>query len=286
MEPAELYYQIRCCCAGALLAEVSASPKPGLVDRYSSGAHRDMDFYTFLTSITAIAPYFEQCARVGAELEQLDGCSLDQLRPLGVECEKKMFAATKGVNTHKGAIFSLGIIAAAAGYCGIQLKDLGVRRVCTAASVIAQPAQRDFLRQEDKLTQGRKLYDRYGIRGIRGEAASGFESVRRYALPVLEELFSSGQYHENEIYLQTLLHLMAQVEDTNVLARCGMEGLAFLRASARELLEQGGALTPSGMTALSEMDRIYIEKNLSPGGCADLLSVAIVLYRLSHMRLS
>lgn len=286
MEPAELYYQIRCCCAGALLAEVSASPKPGLVDRYTSGAHRDMDFYTFLASVTAIAPYFEQCARAGAEMDQLDGCSLDQLRPLGVECEKKMFAATDGVNTHKGAIFSLGIIAAAAGHCGLRLKDLGVRRICTAASVIAQPAQRDFLHPEESPTKGRELYDRYGIRGIRGEVASGFESVRRYAMPVLEELFASGKYHENEIYLQVLLHLMAQVEDTNVLARCGMEGLSFLRSSAQELLAQGGALSPSGLKALEELDQIYTEKNLSPGGCADLLSVAIALHRLSQMKLN
>lgn len=266
-------------CTLALLLEVSATPKPGLVDRLGSGAHTDMDFSTFLASAAAIAPYFPACAQEGLRLRQVDGTSLGCIRPLGISCEKEMFAATGGVNTHKGAIFSLGILACAAGYCCRQ-GDFSPEAVCAAASVIAAPALEDFSAPATEgETKGRRLYRSRGVPGIRGEAAAGFPSVRRWALPVLREL-SAGDMPENHCHLQALLHLIANVQDTNLLARGGTEGLEYVRSTARRALELGGALTPEGMDFLQSLDREYTRRNLSPGGCADLLAAAIFLHRL------
>lgn len=271
--------QIGICCEYALLLEVAVSPKPGLVDRLGNGAHRDMDFFTFIDSITAISPYFISFAEIGADLEHIDGTTLDMLRPLGVECENAMFKATNGVNTHKGAIFSLGILSAAAGYCYSSGKGLSAEIVCNAAGSIAKASERDFKLQDESIpgTKGREIYKHYGIRGVRGEAASGFYSVREYALPVMRELSKFELYDRNDIYLQALLHLMANVVDTNVIARSGIEAIEYVKGSARNVLAIGGAMTAKGREELLRMDEEYIKQNISPGGCADLLSAAIML---------
>ena len=270
--------QIGTFCVSALLSEVSASPKPGLVDCINSGAHTDMDFFTFMDSIAAISPYFTSFAELGCNLDKIDETTLDKLRPLGIECEKVMFRATKGVNTHKGAIFSLGILAAAAGYCYSTMHDLSSDTVCNAAGVIAKASESDFLHLNTaSMTKGRGLYEAYGIRGVRGEAASGFESVRKYALPVMRELFLHGGYNKNDIYLQVLLHLMVNIVDTNVIARCGIDALEYMQNSTKNVLAMGGALSLQGKAELYRMDEAYIKRNISSGGCADLLSVAIML---------
>jgi len=280
----DIYGKIGECCISALLSEVSASPKPGLVDRQSNGAHKDMDFITFTDSILAISPYFSRFAEAGSSLGPIDDRALSRLRPLGIECEKAMFRATGGVNTHKGAIFSLGLLSAAAGYCHHVLYDLSADTVCNTAGAIAAAAERDFLLPETAvMTKGLELYKAYGIRGIRGEAASGFRSVRRYALPVMGELLAEGGYSKNDIYLQVLLHLMSHVEDTNVISRCGIDAAEYVKGSAINVLFMGGALTPQGKKELLRMDEEFIKKNISPGGCADLLSVAITLQLLEEL---
>lgn len=280
-----IYDKIGTCCMSAILSEVSASPKPGLVDRFSCGAHSDMDFLTFTESIAAISPYFTKFAQIGSSFNLIDDSTLGKIRPLGIECEKAMFKATNGVNTHKGAIFSIGIIAAAAGFCHKSLNSLSADTVCSAAGLIAKKAEKDFSTSDEtiNMTKGRQLYTAYGIRGIRGEAASGFFSVRNYALPVMRGLFIKGCYRKNDIYLQVLLHLMTQVVDTNVASRCGINAMEYLKSSAQNVINMGGALTPEGREELFRMDQEYTKHNVSPGGCADLLSAAITLYLLENL---
>lgn len=278
-----IYDKIGACCISAMLSEVSASPKPGLVDRFSCGAHTDMDFLIFTESIAAISPYFSKFAEIGSGLKYLDKYSLGKIRPLGIECEKEMFKATKGVNTHKGAIFSIGIIAAAAGFCCRTLNSLASDEICTAAGVIAKEAEKDFDVSDKAMTKGRQLYADYGIKGIRGEASSGFSSVRKYALPVMRELFAKDLYSKNDIYLQVLLNLMTQVVDTNVAARCGIEAIEYMKSSAKNALTMGGGLTNPGREELFRLDKEYTMLNISPGGCADLLSAAITLYNLESI---
>lgn len=269
-------------CIYALLTEMCVTPKPGLVDLFNNGAHNDMDFVTFLRSIASISPYFSDFAKVGFNLDGIDETTLNVIRPLGIECEKAMFRATHGVNTHKGAIFSLGILATAAGYCYKNFGGFYTERICDIAGNMAGASVKDFLAttNTDTITAGQRLYIEYGIRGIRGEAASGFSSVRKHALPVMRKVFSHGGFRDNDVYLHALLHLMAEVEDTNVISRGGLEALNYVKESAKNVLSMGGALTPEGMKEIYRMDEEFIRRNISPGGSADLLSVAIMLHKL------
>lgn len=281
----DIHKQIGKCCTTALLSEVYTSPKPGLVDYISSGAHTDMDILTFIESIVAISPYFKSFAEMGYYLDEIDETSLAKIRPLGIECEKAMFNATKGINTHKGAIFSLGILATAAGYCYKEGLGLSSNTICHVSAKIAKAAEKDFFLTKDNtsMTNGLKLYAAYGIRGIRGEVASGFYSVRKYALPVMQKLILDGGYSKNDIYLQVLLHLMMQVVDTNVIARCGIDAMEYVRSSARNALSLRGALSMQGRQEIFRMDEDFTQRNISPGGCADLLSVAIALNLLENI---
>ncbi len=263
----------------ALLKEVKATPKPGLVDTLNSGAHSDMDFSTFLDSTAAIAPYMEEFAVVGYTWERVDETSLSTLRPLGIECEKAMFSATNGVNTHKGAIFSLGILTACAAYDYKQHGEFSSEKICDYAGVVSLSAMADFKGVGDNPTKGEKLFKEQNITGIRGEAASGYSTVKKYPLPVLRE-FLSDDYNENEILLQALLTLMANTEDTNILSRRGEKGLELCKTLAKKALSLGGAFSVEGGEFLHKMNEIFVAENISPGGAADLLAIAIFLHEL------
>jgi triphosphoribosyl-dephospho-CoA synthase len=183
---------------------------------------------------------------------------------MGLAAEVDMYAATGGVNTHKGALFSLGLLCAACGRLQAQTLPLTVRSLCDlAAQMTAGITQREMQATD---TNGLKVHAVYGAKGVRGEAESGFASVRELALPHLRQ--------ENGAYL-ALLHLIAHVRDTNVLHRAGEEGLRWLQGCAQCLLEQ------FSIPALEQLDRECIEKNISPGGCADLLAIALFLERVT-----
>jgi len=281
------YGKIGQTCISALLEEVATTPKPGLVDSISSGAHNDMDYSTFLSSIEAIGPYFSLFAEAGAKLEKIDHTSIEMLRPIGVQCEKAMYRATNGVNTHKGAIFSLGILASAAGYCKERMGSVSVERVCEVSADIGKTTLKDFEKKNDgnAITNGQRIYNEHGITGVRGEAASGFASARKYALPLMHELFTKKAYQKNDIYVQVLLNLMCNVVDTNVIARKGLDAMQYVQKSAAEVLSLGGVFTREGKKRLLELDTECIRLNISPGGCADLLSVAIFLYNLESLEI-
>jgi len=281
------YGKIGQTCISALLEEVATTPKPGLVDSISSGAHNDMDYSTFLSSIEAIGPYFSLFAEAGAKLETIGHASIEMLRPIGVQCEKAMYKATNGVNTHKGAIFSLGILASAAGYCKERMGSVSVERVCEVSADIGKTTLKDFEKKNDgnAITNGQRIYNEHGITGVRGEAASGFASARKYALPLMHELFTKKAYQKNDIYVQVLLNLMCNVVDTNVIARKGLDAMQYVQKSAAEVLSLGGVFTREGKKRLLELDTECIRLNISPGGCADLLSVAIFLYNLESLEI-
>ncbi len=272
-------------CAYALMAEVGATPKPGLVDRHDSGAHTDMDYDTFAASTTAIVPYLARMFEAGYTWESKDFNALfESIRPIGIEAEKAMFAATDGVNTHKGMIFSMGTIAAAAGLFYKRHEKFDAEKILILAGYLCHDAmRRDFQKIDRKnpRTNGELLYLRYSTKGIRGEAQKGFPSVRTVSLPKLRSAFSSGQT-ENEAYLNTLLTLMANVDDTNVLSRTNMVIHGHVKSEAAQLLRIGGASTALGMEALKKLNQKFIHMNVSPGGCADLLAVTILLYRLEQ----
>jgi triphosphoribosyl-dephospho-CoA synthase CitG len=262
----------------ALLEEVSATPKPGLVDRKNSGAHDDMDFFTFMNSAAALSPYFLEMAQAGYDCT----CSLDQLflvlRKIGVEAEKAMFKATKGINTHKGLIFSLGILSGAAGYYHKEEGRFDVEdilRLCGKITSKTIEAEFEAIKAREPRTKGEALYIQYGVRGIRAEAMSGFQSVREISLPLMKKLLQEGK-EKNDVYVQVLLQLMAKVEDTNILGRHDFDKLYHVQELARRALARGGIFSKQGKQYIEEMDEAFIKGRVSPGGCADLLAITIM----------
>lgn len=251
----------------ALLYEVSVTPKPGLVDRLRAGAHDDMDYYSFLDSALVLGPYFEACAAIGEESDTPPDLLLKSLRPLGIQAERSMMQATRGANTHKGLIFSLGILCAAAGRLGAQAADS--RALCSLAGSIAAPALKDAA--SDTPSHGQVVMACHGDLGARGEAASGFPSVMNIALPALRQQLGAGEGPDRAGSL-ALLKLMAALRDTNVLHRAGEEGLAFMKQEAKRLLD-----TSASREALLAFADQMEARHLSPGGCADLLALAFFL---------
>ena len=255
----------------ALLREAEATPKPGLVDAANSGAHKDMDLPLF--QISAIAPYFIEFTQLGVDESALPLSSrLPGIRPLGIAAEGAMFAATNGVNTHKGAIFTLGILTYLCGRLAALGQPLAPETVSDAAKVMCHDVEQE-LRVAKARTKGEQVFTAYGIPGIRGEAAAGFPSVVQIALPCL----GASEYAslpENHRLCHTLMHLIANVDDTNLLARGGAAGADYAKNAAQTFLSSHSPFDPDYLVALSALDKEFIARNLSPGGCADLLSAA------------
>lgn len=264
----------------ALLAELNLTPKPGLVDLRNSGAQDYINYDTFIASIAAITPHLHEFCRAGLSSSDVPATLfLSLIRPIGIVCEKAMFAATGQVNTHKGAIFSMGLFCAAAGrlMAGGAMPDR--RQLCReVAAICSNLVAGDLERNRSAKTTGDRLFREYGLTGIRGEAASGYATVRKHALPVYDLLTIEG-YPEQLVRLQVLLTLMANNADTNILGRSGMEGSAYVRRKAAALLEDGGALDPGGIERLAAFDDELISLNISPGGITDLLAVCLLLSR-------
>ena len=258
----------------ALLYEVCTTPKPGLVDRHDNGSHRDMDVFTFLDSTAALLPYLERAAAIGQETAQRPPEeTFSLLREAGLGAERDMFQATRGVNTHKGAIFSLGCVLGAAGRLWTPegpCRD--PERILAECGNMAAPAvDQTFsaLTLEHARTAGERLYVMYGLRGVRGEAADGFPSVLQIGLPALRAALDQGAGLE-EAGTAALLALTARTVDTNLIARGGTEGQRWAAERAASLLAPGPR---PDRGAVEQLNREMIGKNLSPGGCADLLAI-------------
>jgi triphosphoribosyl-dephospho-CoA synthase len=281
----EMYYEIAeyigHLAQKSVLYEVSASPKPGLVDRYNSGAHKDMDYFTFLRSSAAISEEFKAMASIGTLIKenQLKDV-LEMIRPIGIKAEEKMLQATSGVNTHKGIIFSIGIICAAAGFL---MKKTGMYSVeaetlCDTVKEITNGlCEREFSNIDDKkqLSNGEKLYKRYGLKGIREEVESGFETVISKGLPVIRE--NINERNVNDVLVHALLNIMTVSQDSNIVWRHNMHALNYVMDYSKMVLDNGGMFSDEGKKNIIDMDKTFIEKNISPGGSADLLAVTIML---------
>jgi triphosphoribosyl-dephospho-CoA synthase len=265
----------------ALHCEVLLTPKPGLVDQRNCGAHRDMTLATFMASAAAIRPWFPLFFSTGAGTARHPPMDvLPQLRPHGRECESAMFYATRGVNTHKGAIFSFGLLMAAAGRRFALGKTLDPDGLCVdVATMTAGLVDRELTGSRRAATAGETIYRRHGLTGARGEASSGFSTVRDCALPAFRSTWlRSGD--ERLSLSAALLALLAHNRDTNLVARGGIDGMAYVQAYARRLLGRGGVEAPDFIAAMTRFDNDLIERNLSPGGSADLLAVTWFLARL------
>ncbi len=260
---------IGACAERALLYESLVTPKPGLVDRANNGAHEDMDIFSFASSASALRNWFEFCARTGME-EKSHSAAFDRMRVRAAEAEREMRAFTGGANTHKGALFSLGILCCAVGMVPEGAK---VEEILQEAAPLAKPSlhQLRYLTRESDLSGGEEQYLLYGLTGARGEAAEGFPHVRDLALPALKRAAERGK-SANEAGLMALAALMPRVQDSNILRRRGKKGLAWMQNCVQEL---GNRPTIEEFKAL---DAAFIRENISPGGSADLLAAAFFLY--------
>lgn len=266
----------------ALLWEVCTTPKPGLVDRCNSGSHSDMDIFAFTASAAALQPYFADCVRLGMETAGLEPRqTLGRLRRPGRLAEQEMANATGGVNTHKGAIFSLGLLCGAVGRLGPEGGSASaILEQC--AAMAAGLTQREFagVTAETAVTAGQRLYARYGITGIRGQAEAGFPAVARIGLPVLKQGLARG-LTLNDAGCAALLHIMTDAEDTNLISRSDPAAHGALKTRLRDLL--AAEPYPDRQT-LEALDREFCRRKLSPGGSADLLALTYFLHFLETER--
>ncbi|MDV2983748.1 UNVERIFIED_CONTAM: triphosphoribosyl-dephospho-CoA synthase MdcB [Methylobacteriaceae bacterium AG10] len=250
--------------ARALRLELETYPKPGLVSHVDPGSHADMDAGTFRATTAAIAPFFRDLARAGAA-----GAPMPALRRIGLEAEAAMRAATGGVNTHRGAIFGLGLLCAAAGALprpaagalGALVRDRHGAAILDGPVLLHAP--------------GARARRRHGVGGAPAEAAAGFPSLYRVGLPALQRGRRMHPGDEEAARVEACLALIAHVEDTNLLHRGGPEGFAFARDEAARFIAEGGVAQAGWRRRAEALHRAFVARNLSPGGAADLLAMTL-----------
>ena len=264
-----------------LIAEVLTTPKPGLVDSNNSGSHKDMDIETFIKSAESLLPYFQKAVAIGIESH---GASHDdtfqKLRTAGIEGEKNMYLATNGINTHKGMIYSMGVLLCAVGrlWSAENPHSETDKILKECALLVKESTKRDFAKI-DGATAGGRLYLEKGIRGIRGEVAKGFPSVKNISLPAYKKALAEGK-SKNDSGIFALLNLIACIYDTNVYSRGGEDGLKFVQNYAKKILSEG---IPDN-SDVELMDIEFIKRNLSSGGAADLLAVTYFLAEIENFK--
>ncbi|WP_068714671.1 triphosphoribosyl-dephospho-CoA synthase CitG [Vibrio tritonius] len=270
----------------AMMLEVHLTPKPGLVDTANNGSHDDMTLDTFVASADAIVPYLERFVAAGSHHSRHPVTQLlHVLRPIGVEAERAMFRATNGVNTHKGMIFNLGLICGAVGWLkGKQLKvdALHIKEVIRQACEFLVFDELKGNAKHEPKTAGERMFQQYGLTGARGEAASGLGTIMKHALPAYQMCLRNGVSTEQAMW-HTLLVLMANNDDSNLVSRGGIEGLRLVQNHAAHLLNLGGYQYAEIENELIEFDKMLIEKHLSPGGSADLLAATWLVHELVEL---
>jgi triphosphoribosyl-dephospho-CoA synthase len=260
--------------ATALLAELETWPKPGLVSHVDAGSHTDMDACTFRASVAAISPFFGRMTLAGAA-----GSGMDALRTIGLEAERAMLEETGGANTHRGAIFALGLLCAATGTCwsasapgqplwGPDILGATVRRRWGSA-ILCGPIPLH--------SHGTDALLRFGAGGARAEAAAGFPHALEIGLPALQLGRALAPGDPEAARIQSFFAILASVEDTNLLHRGGGAGLQFAQQQAVRFLGQGGVEQGQWRERAAAVHRAFIARHLSPGGCADLLAVTLFM---------
>jgi len=254
----------------ALIDEADLSPKPALVDRRGNGAHTDLHLGLMHASALALWPAFKEMAEAALEIGEVGVPLREAIGRIGREGEQAMLVTTNGVNTHRGAIWALGLLVTAA---ALQPKSIAL---CAARLALL-----DDRYAPTPLSHGAQVAQRYGARGAREEAQLGFPSVLQRGLPQLHKSRANGHGEQNA-RLDALLAIMTELADTCVLYRAGETGLHAMQAGAQAVLDAGGSASLSGRRRLHELDQQLIALNASPGGAADLLAATLLLDRIER----
>lgn len=264
----------------ALLYEVTIHPKAGLVTRISNGSHKDMNFYTFLNSSIALREYFKECFLHSEKYHLKNEDFFRELRELGKKAEQKMYEATEMINTHKGTIFSMGIIIALLSVKFKEEKRIVLDDLIEAIKELCSPLKKE-LEMNLKSTNGEKIYSKYKIEGARGLALSGYSLVLEKGIKEFLKFIKKINFETSCILL--LFYYISALDDTNIISRGGsIETLEEIKKIAEEkyyknIVSFDEELIRSDMSAL---DDLFIKKNISPGGSADLLILTIFIYFL------
>lgn len=277
--PTTIPYIIGHLASMALQAELDTTPKPGLVDRNDNGAHRDMDHALMQRSIQALHPYFVRLAQLGFTDRQ--PCH-DEIVNIGIEAEREMFKATGGVNTHKGALFSIGLAAVAlagesfcritqAEGCGtMAYNDVNSKQIQSLSNSIASLAR---LFPDTNGTHGSKAKANNILKGALDNAREGYTQLFKAWMPFYIDRIAEG---DNYALHKTLLRIMCDLDDTNIVYRTSMETMQEVKTEARQMLDTSRNIV-NFEAALQAMNTDYIHRNISPGGSADMLSLVVFL---------
>lgn len=242
----------------SLKDELDLSPKPGCVDGLDSGPHTDMDYDVFLRSISSLKDYFFEVMMVSNVAKNFSEI-FELIRPIGIKYEEKMYRATGGVNTHKGAIFMLGVIASAVGKLYYDNKYITIDLISEYAKKLCANIFDDFKRTDMQDSNGARIYkknDKHS--GIRNEAYNGFSTA----------LDAYRFYNDTKDFLKTYLYIISTLDDTTTINRVGERGLDFSKDYAKKVLK-----SDNFNEDLSAMNMLYTKKNISTGGCADTIEL-------------
>ena len=277
--PTTLPYIIAHLATRALHAELDTTPKPGLVDKDNSGAHRDMDHALMSRSIRAIHPYFVRLALLGFAA---DMPSHDDIVKTGIEAERAMFEATNGVNTYKGALFSMGLAVVAAAGKAWQGSSITPQTLSAAISKLA------FAFPDTKGTHGSKAKQTAAsetatFKGALDNAREGYPMLFNDWLPFYANLCKNGEPHALHL---TLLRIMCDLDDTNIVYRTSLAMMKQVKEESRSVLSRWSEATHGTPqddggtnldTILGDMNRSFVQRNISPGGSADMLSLVVFI---------
>lgn len=264
----------------ALYAEISLEPKPGLVSFRDNGSHQDMDGGTFLRSLFALRHYFPRIAQAG-----MQGLPFATLQRLGQLAEVRMLAATGGVNTHRGAVFGLGLLCASAGQVqaqGLALTPDCLRAVLCATWGKALAERAAVARLSAPVSHGQQVARRYGLRSAGDEAALGFPCLFQVTLPALQHALIQGA-GERAARVHALFATLAVLDDTNLVHRGGLEGLRFAQNLTQQFLAEGGVFQPNWTSHARAIHTAFVQRNLSPGGAADVLASACWMHSVCRL---
>jgi triphosphoribosyl-dephospho-CoA synthase len=253
----------------SLYQELALYPKPGLVSLVDTGSHDDMDASTFVRSLFSLRRYFLDIAFAGAK-----GCGFDTLRQLGIDAERRMLAATGGINTHRGAIFSLGLLCAAAGRAASWQPEM------LRATLVDGWGEALAGHRGPAASNGALARARHAAPGAREQAAAGFPAIFELALPTLRRTLAAGR-GSRCARIDTLFTLMAELSDTNVYHRGGLAGARIVRETSLRFLARGGTAADGWMEDAVAAHRLFVKHRLSPGGAADLLAATCFVHALS-----
>lgn len=263
----------------ALIDEVNLTPKPALVDRRGSGAHADLTLALMERSAKSLQPMFEAMAQAAMHHAGLCLALREEIGEIGRQGEKTMMLATEGVNTHRGAIWALGLMVTAAALARAKQQNLSAVALCQLAGQIARLEDR-FI-PEQGLSHGQQVQQKLGISGAKLQAQQGFPTIVNLGLKQLKQSRQKPM-KEDFARLDALLAMMTDLSDTCVLYRSGTKGLKRMQQGAQQVLDLGGSSSLEGRRALHFLEIDLLRMRASAGGAADLLAATLFIDRVEQ----